>query len=247
MFSSPLSCLLLNRIRYLAAPVSGNGFIFVRIQGGFHEIRNSVSVTRLLNTASSIWHLFLSLNFFIEKNSLQYFTFPQICDVVVVARLLNASLVIPEIQSTTSSKGIRLISVSILITRFCYTKDWLTRCSLMLCSTQFKSFAYLYNEDQFMVALAEDVKVVKTLPKDLKGARRKKKIPSFKLSKSASPYFYLQKVLPVLNMHSVVELVVPDGGCLQVNTRTCNFLLCTVILFKCGCGISCVDQYFFVI
>jgi hypothetical protein len=32
----------------------------------------------------------------------------QICDVVVVSRLLNATLVIPEIQSTTSSKGIRL-------------------------------------------------------------------------------------------------------------------------------------------
>ncbi|XP_073123999.1 O-fucosyltransferase 27 [Henckelia pumila] len=137
---------------HYVAPVTSNGFIFVRIQGGFHEIRNSI------------------------------------CDVVVVARLLNATLVIPEIQSTTSSKGI---------------------------STQFKSFAYLYNEDQFMVALAEDVKVVKTLPKDLKGARRKKKIPSFKVSKSASPYFYLHHVLPVLNMHSVVELVVPDGGCLQ--------------------------------
>ncbi|KZV21022.1 hypothetical protein F511_17502 [Dorcoceras hygrometricum] len=140
------------RGHYVAPATQSNGFIFVRIQGGFHEIRNSI------------------------------------CDVVVVARLLNATLVIPELQSTTSSKGI---------------------------STQFKSFAYLYNEDQFMVALAEDVKVVKTLPKDLKGARRKKNIPSFKVTKSASPYFYLHHVRPVLNMHSVVELVVPDGGCLQ--------------------------------
>ncbi|KAH6793438.1 O-fucosyltransferase family protein [Perilla frutescens var. hirtella] len=80
--------------------------------------------------------------------------FLQICDVVVVARLLNATLVIPEIQSTTSSKGI---------------------------STEFKSFAYLYSEDQFMTALVKDIRVVKTLPKDLKGARRKKEIPSFKV------------------------------------------------------------------
>lgn len=86
----------------------------------------------------------------------------------------------------------------------------------MLFSTEFKSFAYLYSEDQFMAALVGDIRVVKTLPKVLKGARRKKEIPSFKVPSSASPYFYLHHVLPVLNKHSVVELVVPDGGCLQV-------------------------------
>ncbi|XP_054801563.1 O-fucosyltransferase 27 [Prosopis cineraria] len=138
---------------YYADPSSErNGFIFVRIQGGFHEIRNSI------------------------------------CDVVVVSRLLNATLSIPEIQSTTSSKGI---------------------------SSQFKSFGYLYNEDQFVLALAKDVKIVKTLPKNLKGARRKKEIPSFKVPRSASPYYYLHNVLPVLKKHSVVELVVSEGGCLQ--------------------------------
>ncbi|XP_027075004.1 O-fucosyltransferase 27 isoform X1 [Coffea arabica] len=136
-----------------AAPIhKTSGFIFVRIRGGFHEIRNSI------------------------------------CDAVVVSRLLNATLVIPELQSTTSSKGI---------------------------STQFKSFAYLYNEDQFMAALAKDVKIVKTLPKHLKGARRKKEIPSFKVSNSASPHFYEHHVLPVLSRHSVVELVISEGGGLQ--------------------------------
>ncbi|KAJ6926736.1 O-fucosyltransferase 27-like [Populus alba x Populus x berolinensis] len=129
-----------------------SGYVFVRIQGGFNEIRNSI------------------------------------CDVVVISRLLNATLVIPEIQSTTRSKGI---------------------------SSQFKSFAYLYNEDNFMAALVKDVKVVKTLPQNLKDARRLKKIPSFRVPNSASPYFYLHHVLPVLNKHVVVELVVSDGGCLQ--------------------------------
>nr|KYP76461.1 DUF246 domain-containing protein At1g04910 [Cajanus cajan] len=138
---------------YYADPVSQtNGFIFVRIQGGFHEIRNSIG------------------------------------DVVVVARLLNATLAMPEIQSTTSSKGI---------------------------SSQFKSFAYLYNEDQFVLSLAKDVTVVRTLPKDLKGARRKKEIPVFKVPYAASPFYYLRHVLPVLKKHSVVELVVSEGGCLQ--------------------------------
>lgn len=67
-----------------------------------------------------------------------------------------------------------------------------------------------------MTALAKDVRVIKTLPKDLKGARRKKKIPLFRVPYQASPYFFLHHVLPVLNKHSVVELVVSDGGCLQV-------------------------------
>ncbi|KAJ4833090.1 O-fucosyltransferase 27 [Turnera subulata] len=137
---------------YTEPPSQSNGYVFVRIQGGFHEIRNSI------------------------------------CDVVAVSRLLNATLVIPEIQSTTSSKGI---------------------------SSEFKSFAYLYNEEHFMAALVKDVKIVKTLPNNLKKARRKKEIPSFKVPYAASPYFYLHNVLPVLSKHSVVELVVPDGGCLQ--------------------------------
>ncbi|KAK4759661.1 hypothetical protein SAY87_022792 [Trapa incisa] len=128
------------------------GYIFVRIQGGFHEIGNSIS------------------------------------DAVAVSRLINATLVVPEIQSTTSSKGI---------------------------SSDFKSFSYLYNEEQFISALAKDVNVIKTLPKGLKCARKEKKIPLFRVPYRASPYFYLHHVLPVLNKHSVVELVISNGGCLQ--------------------------------
>ncbi|XP_056692439.1 O-fucosyltransferase 27 isoform X2 [Spinacia oleracea] len=134
--------------------LQSTGFLFVRIRGGFHEIRNAIS------------------------------------DAVAVARLINATLVIPEILSTTSSKGI---------------------------SSEFKSFAYLYNEDQFMAALAKDVNIIKTLPKNLKEARRKKKIPLYRVPSSASPYFYRHQVLPMLRKHSVVELVVSDGGCLQSN------------------------------
>ncbi|MBA0560595.1 hypothetical protein Golob_017481 [Gossypium lobatum] len=138
---------------YYADPsAQSNGYIFVRIQGGFHEIRSSI------------------------------------CDVVAVSRFLNATLVVPEIQQTTSKKGI---------------------------SSQFKSFAYLYNEETFMAALAKDVNIVKTLPKSLKSARRNKEIPVFRVPYAASLYYYLHNVLPILIKHSVVELVVSDGGCLQ--------------------------------
>lgn len=67
-----------------------------------------------------------------------------------------------------------------------------------------------------MAALAKDVKVVKTLPKDLKEQRRKKNIPVFKVPYAASLYYYQQHVLPMLKKHQVVQLVVSDGGCLQV-------------------------------
>lgn len=82
-----------------------------------------------------------------------------------------------------------------------------------------------------MTALANDIAVVKTLPKSLKGARRKKEIPSFKVANSQSPYYYLRHVLPVLKRHFVVELVVSDGGCLQVILciKMMNLLLSKVI------------------
>jgi len=91
------------------------------------------------------------------------------------------------------------------------------------CSLEFKSFAYLYNEDQFMAALAKDVNIVKTLPKNLKELRRQKAVPLFRVPNSASPYFYLHQVLPMLSKHSVVELVVSAGGCLQVIRNLFNF------------------------
>lgn len=85
-----------------------------------------------------------------------------------------------------------------------------------------------------MAALAKDVNIIKTLPKNLKGARRKKKIPVFRVPFAVSPYYYLHHVLPVLNKHLVVELVVSDGRCLQVIYCGCCDLLviwqfCTVL------------------
>lgn len=68
-----------------------------------------------------------------------------------------------------------------------------------------------------MAALAKDVMVVKALSKQLKEERRKKNIPAFKVPFAASPYYYQHRVLPILKKHRVVELLVSEGGCLQVN------------------------------
>ncbi|CAL4948500.1 unnamed protein product [Urochloa decumbens] len=111
-----------------------------------------------------------------------------ICDLVAVARLLNATLVIPEIQATTRAKGI---------------------------SPKFKSFSYLYDEDHFIDALSNDVAVVRGLPKDLREARKKIKFPTVSPRNSATPEYYITQVLPRLVKSKVIGVIVNGGNCLQ--------------------------------
>ncbi|GJX45947.1 embryo sac development arrest 30-like protein isoform X1 [Tanacetum coccineum] len=111
-----------------------------------------------------------------------------ICDLVTISRLLNASLVVPEIQESSNSKGI---------------------------GSEFKSFSYLYNVDHFINSLRSDVIIVKDLPPKLKEIRKRKECPMFKPQKEASPEYYIKKVLPKLRKGKVIGLVVVDGGCLK--------------------------------
>ncbi|XP_028553768.1 protein EMBRYO SAC DEVELOPMENT ARREST 30-like isoform X3 [Dendrobium catenatum] len=115
-------------------------------------------------------------------------TFIQICDLVAVSRMLNATLIIPEIQESLQSKGI---------------------------SSKFKSFSYVYNEEQFIAALSNDVVILKSLPDNLKRERKMKKYPTFSIRYSASPSFYINEVLPKLKLSKVVGLLIADGGCLE--------------------------------
>lgn len=113
---------------------------------------------------------------------------PLICDLVTISRLLNATLVIPEIQEALRSKGI---------------------------SYKFKSFSYLYDEEHFIASLQKDVIIVKSLPENLKGARKRNEFPTFKPKSSASPDFYVNEILPKLKKAKVIGLVLNKGGCLQ--------------------------------
>ncbi|RVW83731.1 Protein embryo sac development arrest 30 [Vitis vinifera] len=103
--------------------------------------------------------------------------------------LLNATLVIPEIQQSTRSKGI---------------------------SYKFRSFSYLYNEEQFIASLKNDVIIVKSLPEKLKSGRRNNEFPTFRPKSSSSPSFYIKEILPNLKKFKVIGLILTDGGCLQV-------------------------------
>lgn len=134
------------------APKKSNGFIYIKIYGGFDMIRSSI------------------------------------CDIVAVSRLLNATLVIPEIQESLRSKGV---------------------------SSKLKSFSYLYNEEQFIASLSSDVFVVKSLPDELKEDRKKNKFPVLALRRSASVNFYIKEILPKLIKSTVLGFVIADGGCLE--------------------------------
>lgn len=112
-------------------------------------------------------------------------------------------------------------------TQFSYQKQipWRVICFLLalnnhslptLCSSKFKSFSYLYNEDQFIAGLINDVTIVKSLPPKLNELRKLRQFPIFKPKTSANPTFYIKEVLPKLKEAKVVGLVLHDGGCLQV-------------------------------
>ncbi|KAE9590875.1 hypothetical protein Lal_00023025 [Lupinus albus] len=111
-----------------------------------------------------------------------------ICDLVAISRLLNATLVIPEIQESTHSKGISL---------------------------KFKSFSYVYNEDEFIAYLKNDIIIAKTLPESLMERRKKNEFPTFKPKSSASPNFYIKEILPKLKKSKVIGLIIVNGGALQ--------------------------------
>lgn len=81
----------------------------------------------------------------------------------------------------------------------------------------------------------------------LKWARRKKQIRSFKVSYGSWPYYYLHHVLlPVLIKYSVVELVVPNGGCLQIMKKistsyehSCPLIVVIIGILLRAYGYSC--------
>ena len=150
----------------------------------------------------------------------------QICDLVAISRLLNATLVIPEIQQSVSSKGIRyvcqcfrrnlyafvlfLIFSHPFVLNLCiYVFTWAFNISF---SSRFKSFSYIYDEEQFIAYLKNDVIILKTLPENLKERRRRNEIQSFKLKSSKSPNFYLEEVLPKLKKSKVIGLIISTAG-----------------------------------
>ncbi|KAH7435940.1 hypothetical protein KP509_06G084800 [Ceratopteris richardii] len=109
-----------------------------------------------------------------------------ICDFVLIARLLNVTLVIPELLEVSSATGI---------------------------SSTYRGFNYIYDEMHFIMTLKRDVSVVKSLPKKHSGIRKQKM--SIKSSPASTPSFYMKTFLPILKERGAVYFVISGGGCLQ--------------------------------
>ena len=86
----------------------------------------------------------------------------------------------------------------------------------ILFSSKFKSFSYLYNEEQFIAFLKNDGIIAKSLPESLMERRRRNEIPTFKPTSSASLNFYIEEILPKLKKSKVIGLIIANGGALQV-------------------------------
>jgi hypothetical protein len=95
-----------------------------------------------------------------------------------------------------------------------------------LCSSKFKSFSYLYDEDHFIHSLSSDVVIVHGLPKDLREARKKIKFPTVSPRNSATPEYYIKEVLPRLVKSKVLGIIVNGGNCLQVSSETILTAFC---------------------
>ncbi|XP_002972444.2 protein EMBRYO SAC DEVELOPMENT ARREST 30 [Selaginella moellendorffii] len=108
-----------------------------------------------------------------------------ICDLIVVARLLNVTLVVPKLREVVAKQ----------------------------ISSKFRGFDYLYDEQHFVSVLSNDVPVVTRLPKRLR--QKTKNQSYLVVSSTASVDFYVQDVLPEIEKEGVVGLSVSGGGCLQ--------------------------------
>ena len=82
-------------------------------------------------------------------------------------------------------------------------------------SSKFKSFAYIYDETQFMETLSKDVVIVQNIPASVKESMKNKEFPMISPDFSASPGFYITEVLPRLKSSKAIGLNI-SGGCLQV-------------------------------
>nr|PNR49682.1 hypothetical protein PHYPA_011578 [Physcomitrium patens] len=86
---------------------------------------------------------------------------------------------------------------------------------LEVASSKVKSFGYLYDEQHFITAVKDDVRVVKLLPNSFRTRASLQKLPVKTPTRFSSVQFYLDEVLPALSAHGACGLVFAKGGGLQ--------------------------------
>jgi hypothetical protein len=97
----------------------------------------------------------------------------QICDMVAIARYLNVTLIVPELDKASFWADPRWASHSIVV---CFNDNlinvvwfegflYLISFTIMLCSSEFQD---IFDVDHFITSLRDEVRILKELPPRLK-------------------------------------------------------------------------------
>ncbi|KAL8136918.1 hypothetical protein V2J09_002919 [Rumex salicifolius] len=112
-----------------------------------------------------------------------------VCNAVAVARLLNATLVIPK---------------------FLYSSVWSDVRVTFIYSTILSQFGDIYQEEHFINYLKPDIRIVKELPEELRVLDLEaigSLITDDDIMKEAKPNYYFKRILPILLKNKVVHFV----------------------------------------
>ncbi|PPS20143.1 hypothetical protein GOBAR_AA00435 [Gossypium barbadense] len=127
-----------------------------------------------------------------------------ICDAVAVAKILNATLVIPYLEVNPVWQDSRMCSFSLSLKGAFFLK-YLFSCS---------SFMDIYDVDHFINVLKDDVSIVKELPDEFSWSTREYYATAIRATRikrapvHASANWYLENVLPVLQRLTCFLLLV---------------------------------------
>ncbi|XP_022716153.1 uncharacterized protein At1g04910-like isoform X3 [Durio zibethinus] len=116
-----------------------------------------------------------------------------VCNAVVVARLLNATLVVPKFMYSSVWKDVR---------------RWMFSCIKTF--NIFHQFSDIYQEEHFINYLTPDIQIVKELPEELKSLDLEaigSVVTDVDIRKESKPSFYLKNILPILLQKRAVHFV----------------------------------------
>lgn len=201
--------------------------------------------------------LFIICNCLLQENviclcslylfSLFLFTWEQICDAVAVAKILNATLVIPYFEVNLVWQDSRCLSnnsldIAILFTSFHVSsfEEFIMLKSGPLSHLSCSSFGDIFDVDHFIDVLKDDISIVKELPEDFSWSTRRyyaTRIRATRIKNApvhASANWYQENVSPILERFVSLFIIYHEVKLLLQSLRPAIFCLhCLSINLDC--------------
>ncbi|KAF3791982.1 Uncharacterized protein EJ110_NYTH12512 [Nymphaea thermarum] len=166
------------------APNGSKGYLLVNTNGGLNQMRAGVSKLLFFR----VWLLVPSY----------------ISDMVAVARIINATLVVPKLDKNSFWRDSRLIIFCFSVSCFIITLKSFDSFHILL---EFSIFSDVFDEEHFISSLVKDVEVVKKLPKEMLTAPKK-----YQIFRSWSGINYYAKVISHLwDDYQVIQAIKSDS------------------------------------